>query len=178
MILIPGILYFLPYHPTSVSQIATASFSVSVECIHSAFSKLKLSKSDGSILVSDHLVLCLPAIAQLIAYLFTAMIHHSLCPNCSCRDCTLVPIPKSGKDPSSSESYRAIALAPTLSKALEWCLLLQFLHQFSTSDLQFGFKHFMSTSLCSGTVKILLSITFIMAPLCLLVCLMLPKLLI
>ena len=177
MILIPGILYFLPYHPTSVSQIATASFSVSVECIHSAFSKLKLSKSDGSILVSDHLVLCLPAIAQLIAYLFTAMIRHSFMPKLL-RDCTLVPIPKSGKHPSSSESYRAIALAPNLSKALEWCLLLQFLHQFSTSDLQFGFKHFMSTSLCSGTVKILLSITFIMAPLCLLVCLMLPKLLI
>ena len=61
-----------------------------------------------------------------------------------------MPIPKSGKDPTDSSSYRAIALAPTISKALEWCLLLQFPDQFSTSDFQFGYK---STSLCSGTVK-------------------------
>ena len=58
-----------------------------------------------------------------------------------------------GKDPSSSDSYRAIALPPTLSKALEWVLLLLYPEQFSTSELQYGFKRSMSTSLCTGTVK-------------------------
>ena len=96
--------------------------------------------------------MCLPVIAEPLSVLFTAMIRHSFMPKLF-RDCTLVPIPKSGKDPNFSDSYRAIALAPTLSKALEWCLLLQYPDQFSTSDLQFGFKRFMSTSLCTGTVK-------------------------
>ena len=80
------------------------------------------------------------------------MVRHSFMPKLL-RDCTPVPIPKSGKDPRDSSSYCAIALAPTLSKALEWCLLLQFPDQFSTSDFQFGYKRFMSTSLCIGTVK-------------------------
>ena len=40
------------------------------------------------------------------------------------RDCILQPIPKPGKDPSNSDNnYRPIALAPTLSKVLELCLL-------------------------------------------------------
>ena len=81
-----------------------ASLFVSVECLYSAFSKLKLSKADGSILVSGHLVMCLPAVVEPISQLFTAMLHHSFMPKLL-RDCILVPIPKSGKDPSSYDSY-------------------------------------------------------------------------
>ena len=137
---------------SNISNAEIASFSISAQRIHSAFSKLKLSKSDGSILVSDHLIMCLPVIAEPLSGLFTAMIRHSFMPKLL-GDCTLVPIPKRGKDPSVSSSYRAITLAPTLSKALEWCLLLQFPDQFSSSGFQFGYKRFMSTSLCTGTVK-------------------------
>ena len=39
------------------------------------------------------------------------------------RDCVLVPIPKSGKDASCSANYHPIALASTLSKALEHIIL-------------------------------------------------------
>ena len=129
----------LSFLSSTISKVDTASFSISIECVRSAFSKLKLSKSDGSLLVSDHLIMCLPVIAEPLSVLFTAMIRHSFMPKLF-RDCTLVPIPKNGKDPNFSDSYRAIALAPTLSKALEWCLLLQYPDQFSTSDLQFGFS--------------------------------------
>ena len=41
------------------------------------------------------------------------------------RNYTLIPIPKSGKDPSQSDNYRPIALAPNLSKVLEWSKVLQ-----------------------------------------------------
>ena len=58
-----------------------------------------------------------------------------------------------GKDPSDSDNYRAIALAPTLSKVFEWCLLLDNKSAFSTSPLQFGFKQGLSTDLCTGLVK-------------------------
>ena len=73
------------------------------------------------------------------------------------RDCILVPIPKGNKDPTVSDNYRPIALASTLSKALEWCILLSYPDLFCTSGLQFGFKKKMSTSLCSGTVKNVIS---------------------
>ena len=64
----------------------------------------------------------------------------------------LIPIPKCGKDIAQSESCRAIAFASNFSKLFEWCLLL---HYFCTSDLQFGFKSGMSTSLCTGTMLLL-----------------------
>jgi len=58
------------------------------------------------------------------------------------RDCILVPIPKGNKDPTVSDNYHPIALASTLSKALEWCILLSYSDHFHTSGLQFGFKIF------------------------------------
>ena len=65
----------------------------------------------------------------------------------------LVPIPKPGKNPSSSDSYCPIAMASTLSKILEWCILLEFPQFFVTSDLQFGLKNNSSTTLCTGVLK-------------------------
>ena len=70
------------------------------------------------------------------------------------RNCT---IPKGNKDPSLSDNYRPIALAPTLSKALEWCIFLSYPDHFLTSGLQFGFKEKMSTTLCTGAVKNIVS---------------------
>ena len=69
------------------------------------------------------------------------------------RNCTLVPIPKPHKDPSLSDSYRPIALAPNLSKVLESCILMQYHHCFVTFNLQFGFKQGFSTSLCTSVLK-------------------------
>ena len=66
--------------------------------------------------------------------------------------CTLLPIPKPGKDPSCSDHYHAIALASTTSKIIEWIILLQYSQYVSTSDLQFGFKPGISTSMCTGSI--------------------------
>ena len=53
------------------------------------------------------------------------MLRHGYVPN-SLRDCILQPIPKPGKDPSNSDNYRPIALAPTLSKVFELCILNEY----------------------------------------------------
>lgn len=84
--------------------------------------------------------------------------HHQtwLCPEIL-RDCTLQIIPKPGKDPTVSDSYRPIALCPTLSKVLQWCILLTYGNAFSTSSLQFGFKPGMSANMCTGLVKNVIS---------------------
>ena len=69
------------------------------------------------------------------------------------RDCILVPIPKGNKDPTVSDNYRSIALASSLSNVLETTILLHFSEFFVTSDLQFGYKKCVSTSLCTGFIK-------------------------
>lgn len=71
-------------------------------------------------------------------------------------NCILVLISKGNKDPTLSENYCLIAFAPTLSKALEWCILLAYTQLFVISELQFGFRK-MSTSLYTGKVKNIVS---------------------
>ena len=107
--------------------------------------------------MSDHLIHTLPAICSSLASLSTAILRHGYMPK-PIRDCTIVPIPKGNKDFSSSDNCRPIALAPTLSKALEWCILHSYPdHFFLTSGLQFGFKQKISTTLCTGAVNNIVS---------------------
>ena len=73
------------------------------------------------------------------------------------RDSVLVPILKSGKNESLSDSYRPISLASTFSKLLEKIILVKYSPLFSSSYLQFGFKPGSSTSLCTGLVKNIVS---------------------
>ena len=146
-------------HSSLVSSLSAddlKAVSISEECVVDAFSHLKRGKSDGSTLMSDHLIHAQPAICSSLASLFTAILRHGYMPK-PIRDCTIVPIPKGNKDPRVSDNYRPIALAPTLSKALEWCILLSYPDHFLTSGLQFGFKQKMSTTLCTGAVKNIVS---------------------
>lgn len=96
---------------------------MSSSCVRSAFKLLKPHKADGTSLLSDHLIFALPAIERFVADLFTCILRHGYMP-AALRDCILVPIPKGNKDPTSSDNYRPVALAPALSKALEWSILL------------------------------------------------------
>ena len=86
---------------------------------------LKCNKNDGSVLSFNHFIYAKDVFSTPLSKLFTAMIRHSTVPT-PLRDCILVPIPKPGKDLSYSDNYHPIALAPTLSKVFEWCLLFKF----------------------------------------------------
>ena len=114
--------------------------------------KLGKDKSDGSSVSSNLLILASPMLFSFLSELFTVILRHGYMPE-TLRDCTLVPIPKPFKDPTLSDSYRPITLAPNLSKVLERCILSQFGYCFVTSDLQFGFKPGFSTDLCTGVLK-------------------------
>ena len=138
--------------PSSLSPDDLKSVSISEECVKEAFSHLKAGKADGSSMPSDQLIFALPAICSILANLFTSILRHGYMPE-AIRNCILLPIPKGNKDPANSDNYRPIALAPTLSKALEWCIILSYPGSFSTSGLQFGFKQKMSADLCTGTIK-------------------------
>ena len=123
------------------------------ECIVSeSLLTLGLDKSDGTGLSSNHFFVAASVLAAPLSDLFTAVLRHGHMPS-AVRNCILVPIPKPHKDPTVSDSYRPIALAPILSKVLEKCILLRYRSCFITSDLQFGFKRGFSTELCSGIIK-------------------------
>ena len=130
----------------------TVSSNTVLECL----GHLKRNKSDGSALSSDFFTYSAPVIADSLASFFTSVLRHGYMPACI-RDCILVPIPKGQKDASKSDNYRSIALAPSISKVLEWVILSQFSDSFMTSELQFGFKKGMSTSLCTGFMKCVVS---------------------
>ena len=91
-----------------------------------------------------------------LSQLFTSVVRHGYVPKLL-RDCILQLIPKPGKDPTCSDNYRPIALAPTSSKVLERCILLIYGDSFSTSPLQFGFKSGMSADMCTGLIKNVIS---------------------
>ena len=76
--------------------------------------QLKSGKHDGSMFMSNPLIYAKDALSAPLSRLFTAMLRHGIVPD-FLRDCILVSIFKPGKDPSSSDSYRPVALAPTLS---------------------------------------------------------------
>ncbi len=130
--------------------------SISPETIKQAIGKLKRGKSDGGSLVSDHVIEALPLITQFLAQLFTALMRHGFMPS-AFRDVLIQPIPKGSKDPSISSNYRGISLASSLSKVIEWSILLTWNCYFSTCELQFGLKPAFSTTLCSGVLKALVN---------------------
>ena len=128
------------------------SCSISVSTVKEALSHLKLDRSDGTVLNSNHFICASSVLSTFLSKLFTALLQHGYVSK-SLRDCIMQPIPKPGQDSSISDNYRSIALAPTLSKVLEWCILIQFHEAFTTSGLQFGFKPGVSTDLCTGLIK-------------------------
>ena len=140
---------FLSSLSDSISDVDLQVAEVSPSVVKDALDQLK---SDGSSIRSDVFTFAKDILSYPLSQLFTAIIRHGYVPKIL-RDCTLQIIPKPGKDPAISDNYRPIALCPTLSKVLEWCILFNYGSSFSTSSFQFGFKPGMSADMCTGLVK-------------------------
>ena len=118
--------------------------------------KLRQNKSDGSGVFTEHLKYASFVISEPLAAFFTSVVRHGYMRLCI-RDSVLTPIPKGNKNTSCSQNYRAIALASILSKTLEHLILTRYESFFNTSCLQFGFKPGLSTSMCTGALKSIVS---------------------
>ena len=118
-----------------------------------AVRKLKRGKSEAGPLSSDHLIFAPASFARVLAPVFTALLRHGHMPPVF-RDAIIQPIPKGGNKVSSqSENYRGIALAFCFSKLIEYCILEVFGNNLLSSQLQFGFKPSLSTTMCTGILK-------------------------
>ena len=67
--------------------------------------------------------------------------------------CAFIPLLKSSKDPSSTDSYRAIASSSLILKLFERCILLIWGDQLHSDSLQFGFKQRCSTGTATWLVQ-------------------------
>ena len=117
---------------------------------------LRTKKTDSLGLFSQHLKFACPVIAHDMSELLTACLRHSYLPK-TIRDCVIVPVPKSGKDPTCSQNYRPITLASTLSKVIEHVILQKYRNLLSSNQLQFGFKPGSSTTQCTALMKMVVS---------------------
>ena len=141
---------------SSITPSDLTSIDFSEEDVLEAMSHIKLGKSDGDGIFSEHIFYASSVLAFPLAAFFTSILRHGFMPQCL-RDCILIPVAKKNKDVTCSSSYRPIALTSSLSKILEHLILLKFSSFLYTSPLQFGFKSGSSTTMCTGVVKNIVS---------------------
>ena len=137
---------------SSLTSSCLNDVTLSEDHVAEAIAQLKSNKSDSSGVTSEHIKFASSVIAYPLSLLFTAILRHGYMPKCF-RDSVLVPIPKGNKDASVSSNYRPIALSSSFSKILERLILSQYRSFLSSNALQFGFKPGHSTTLCSATIK-------------------------
>ena len=130
---------------------------VTPEILLNSLQKLKRGKADGGGLMSDHLIFAPSSFLNVLASVLTALLRHGHMPSCF-SDALIQPIPKgNNKDYSLSSNYRGIALASCFSKVIELCILELHGQRLLSSQLQFGFKPGLSTTMCTGVLKAVVS---------------------
>ncbi len=121
------------------------------EMISKAVSKLKRGKGDGGQgFDSDHLINGTPKLFYLLSTLFNLMIIHGHTAS-DLLYSSIVSIPKNVRASlCSNDNYRGIALCCSVCKVLDLVILDLYKNCLYTSDLQFGFKPGLSTTMCTA----------------------------
>ena len=86
---------FLLFLNCSLSDSDISSAMIMPSNVAESISRLKLGKSDGTSLLSNHFICASSVLSEFLSSLFTAMLRHGFIPS-SLRDCILHPIPKPG----------------------------------------------------------------------------------
>ena len=127
------------------------NITFSLTDIFTCIKKLKVGKRDGGQgFDSDHLINGSVKLFHMICLLFNAMIIHGYTA-IDLLYSVIVSIPKNLRSSlCRSDNYRGIALCCSLCKLLDLIFLDKFGQYLHTTDLQFGFKQGLSTTLCTA----------------------------
>jgi len=89
--------------------------------------------------------------------LLTGCLLHGFVPGELCVS-SVIPIPKgNNSDLRDSNNYRVISLSSIVCKIIDLLLLSRYSDLLCTSELQFGFKSKLSTSMCTSLIKEIVS---------------------
>ena len=123
------------------------------EVIEAINSVNKGKSPDRTGLSIEHILYAHEKVHSLITMCFNAMFKHSFMPE-ACMDTIISPIVKDKtKNITDSKNYRPIAIASTMSKILEKCMLKRIQEHIYTEHNQFGFKQKHGTDLCNMVLK-------------------------
>ena len=126
--------------------------NITVQDVKKAITKLKLGKKEESGLFSNHFIYGSERLMIMITLLFNSMLVHGIAPDKLILG-TMIPLIKDSRaSKQNSDNYRALTLGTVLSKILDIVILNRQKDVLETSDLQFGFKENLSTSMCSFMV--------------------------
>ena len=125
---------------------------VYIDDVIKAVNKMKCNKRDETCSIySDHIINADNKLYEVITLLFNTMIIHGVCPQQMLQG-EMIPLPKV-KGTNNSDQFRAITLGSLFCKLFDFIILDKFASELSSSDLQFGFKHGSSTSMCSFVLQ-------------------------
>ena len=85
--------------------------SIDTETVTEALEKLRSNKQDDSQTSSNYLLLAAPVLDKFLLIFFTIVIRHGYMPKLL-RNCTLIAVPKPGKDPSRSDIIGVLLWPP------------------------------------------------------------------
>ena len=123
-------------------------YNISVEDVIEGVQRLKLGKSDGEGLNSDHIIHGPIILYVLFTLVFNNMLVHGYISN-SMLVGTMVPIPKDKRQlVCTADNVRAITLSNIVAQLFDVILVSKEQYALVTSHLQFGFKQNMSTTHC------------------------------
>ena len=123
--------------------------SVLRDCINN----MKCGKREESGLFSDHIVHGTNKLFDVLTALYNGMIIHGVSPQALLLG-TMVPLQKDNrKSNRCSDNYSALTLGSIISKLYDAIIIQQHSNVFITSDLQFGFKKGLSTTMCTFMVQ-------------------------
>ena len=124
------------------------------DVVKKAATRMKPDKSDVSGGFSSNAILNAPdSFFDLLAPVYRSWLVHGTATR-SLLACAFLPLFKGGlKDPSKTDSYRAIAGASLLLQLFDYVVLLLWGDMLGTDSLQFGFKAGTSTTQCSWLVS-------------------------
>ena len=117
-----------------------------------AISKLKLGKKEENGLFSNHFIYGSDKLIVMITLLFNSMLVHGIAPDDLLLG-TMIPLIKNSRaSKQCSDNYRALTIGTGMSKLLDIVILNDQKDVLETSELQFGYKEKLSTSMCSFMV--------------------------
>ena len=131
---------------------ANHSHSISVKVLKDALYKLKLGKKEENGLFTNHLIYGSDRLIVMITLLFNSMLVHGIAPDDLLLG-TMIPLIKNSRAAKQcSDNYRALTIGTGMSKLLDKVILDEQKDALETSDLQFGYKEKLSTTMCSFMV--------------------------